>query len=147
MVSFTHGILSCRLHKLKATPPSEPTIPSLSHGSTKAKMSPLAEVVVCDSNSSSDEQLPCYFPLYSLKPSYDRSSSCSPISMADGSRKESMCDEDEQRLSVEPGNTTTSSSILLHSIRRKLFDEGQCYVMDAKLQGNIGRYLNVRLVA
>ncbi|XP_065890411.1 histone-lysine N-methyltransferase SETDB1-B-like isoform X3 [Dysidea avara] len=132
-----------KLHKLKATPPSESTTPSLSHGSTKSKASPLAEIVVCDSSSSSDEQLPCYFPLYSLKPNYDRSSSCSPISVADDSRKESVCDEDErQHLSVEPANTTTSSSILLHSIRRKLFDEGQCYVMDAKLQGNIGRYLN-----
>jgi len=66
--------------------------------------------------------------------------------MADDSHKESVCDEDErQHLSVEPGNIVTNSSILLHSIRRKLFDEGQCYVMDAKLQGNIGRYLNVCL--
>ena len=98
---------------------------------------------MCDSNSSSDEQLPCYFPLYSLKPNYDRSSSGSPISVADGSRKESVDEDEHQCLSVEPSNMTASSSILLHSIRRKLFDEGQCYVMDAKVQGNIGRYLNV----
>ena len=132
---------------------------------------------MCESNNSGDdddddEQLPCYFPNYSLKEDkvvYTPSSSSdadkeemmdhgddpehSPSSspaLSDIDKEEDFNDDEpsgrheELRLSSNCTNNTLTSSILLYSMRRKLFDEGQCYVMDAKLQGNIGRFLNVR---
>lgn len=169
------NLLACRLHRLKATPLSQPVTPPTSHNSTPSKTknktnSPLAEVVVCDSTSSDeeeddDEQLPCYFPNYSLK---EDSASSSPASSDDDKDEatEQPCNDlvnsasslpgevekpdheqstkhPEQRLSSNNTNNTLTSSIILHSMRRKLFEENQCYVMDAKLQGNIGRFLNV----
>ena len=119
--------------------------------------SPLAEVVVCDSASSDDdddddEQFPCYFPKYSLtEDSEVRSPSSSPA-LSDSSDKEEaierydvepVTEHDSLRISSNCTNNTLTSSILLHSMRRKLFNETQCYVMDAKRQGNIGRFLNV----
>lgn len=163
-----------KLHRLKATPLSQPVTPPTSHNSTPSKTknktnSPLAEVVVCDSTSSDeeeddDEQLPCYFPNYSLK---EDSASSSPASSDDDKDEatdqpcndlvnsassspgevekpdhEQSTKHPEQRLSSNNTNNTLTSSIILHSMRRKLFEENQCYVMDAKLQGNIGRFLN-----
>ena len=159
----------CRLHRLKAKPLSSPiqlssTSPSPLPSKKQNKInSPLAEVVVCDSTSSDEseeEQFPCYFPKYSLlEESRVHLPSSSPGSSddADDEGTVEQCDiepaaeqSDYLRASSNctnntlTSNNTLSSSILLHSMRRKLFSETHCYVMDAKLQGNIGRFLNVR---
>lgn len=154
------SLLVCRLHKLKAKPLSSSSSstspdPLPSKKQNKKVNSPLAEVVVCDTTSSEDEdeQFPCYFPKYSLtEDSEVRSPSTSPELSDNGEDEETI---EQQHCDVEPvteslrvssnyTNSTLTSSILLHSMRRKLFNEAQCYVMDAKLQGNIGRFLNVR---
>ena len=150
-------VVYCRLHKLKARPLTSSTLPlSASPDSLPSKKqninSPLAEVVVCDSTSSDeedDDQFPCYFPKYSLvEDSAIRSPSSSPA-LSDKEQMAGECDlepimePDSQRVSSVCTNNTLTSSIMLHSMRRKLFNEAQCYVMDAKLQGNIGRFLNV----
>lgn len=142
-------VLVCRLHSLNAKPIKQPCFLK----TPNQKNSPLAEVVVCDSTSSDDENLPCYFPNYSLKEngSTQHSPSSSPASLSDVDKEEAIdhcsvlpiVENSELRHSSACTNNTLTSSILLHSMRRKLFDEGQCYVMDAKLQGNIGRFLNV----
>ena len=163
MLLYVIFLLVRRLHKLKAKPLSSSSSPSPaspdplpSKKQNKKVSSPLAEVVVvCDSTSSEDEdeQFPCYFPKYSLTENSEvRSPSSSPALSDDGDIEETT----EQHCDVEPvteceslpvssncTNNTLTSSILLHCMRRKLFNEAQCYVMDAKLQGNIGRFLNV----
>lgn len=98
------------------------------------------------SSSSDDDEFPCYLQNYSLKRSSAQSSpSSSSVSLDTDREAVDNCpvdENDELRLSSCTSNTLTSS-MLLHSMRHKLFDERHCYVMDAKLQGNIGRFLNV----